>query len=197
KKCAEVVEQGVAPVTRELAIESRELERPAGSGALAHVVDQRLHLSAARPDAEKPAPYGLARVLARTDSLPDLVHVVEPALKGEPVESHFLVQEADQPRLGAESRAVAVRLLAEHDDARVTHRLAESFQVLELVIVEVERVELMGLLLEPGDAARAYFRIEWTVGGILGSPFPCKQLRGIKAEQRSRPGKSGTRASRP
>src|SRR5262249_615785 len=174
--------------------EAGELQRAARLGTLAHIVDQRLHLSAERPGAEESMPDSLASVLAGADSFPNLVHVVEPALEGQHVESHLLVQETDQSRLGAERRAVAVYLLAEHDDARVTDRLAERFQVLELVVVEVDRVELMCVLLEPGDAARAYLRIEWNVFGILRSPRPSQQLRGIEAEQRSRPGKGRTRA---
>src|SRR5215467_11943101 len=51
KKCTEVVEQGVTPVTGELTIEAGELQRATRLGTLAHIVEQRLHLSAERPGA--------------------------------------------------------------------------------------------------------------------------------------------------
>src|SRR5262245_45821763 len=78
QRVAEVASQALPrSAGRELIVEAGKPERARTSGLCAQIIDERLHLLTAGPDAEHTAPERAYRLLARFHGVPCNLHVVQ------------------------------------------------------------------------------------------------------------------------
>ena len=106
-----------------LTIKTRKQQRPLGrqfpldiAKKIRHLYARGIHIEQASLDLVRNTPACLY-------ILPDPCAVIEPALECQYIETHFFMKkEFDQPDLGLKRCPLAMRLLAQQDDPRITHR---------------------------------------------------------------------------
>ena len=114
--------------SRELHIESGQLQRAPGFQSLGDIGPQRPHLETGAPVDKSGGGDCGQGILSRTQIQPCPAHVVETAFESEDIEPHPFMEEFDQANLGRECRAVAAREDAEdrHDARRPPIALRKS-----------------------------------------------------------------------
>ena len=132
-----------------LHIEAGHIERPGAPLAGLRIFEQWPDLLGRRPDEKDPRLRRRYRIVAGEHSGLRQVHIVEPRLPGQDVETHPLMQEFDQPHLRRETTTGSVARLAQLHHARGTNGIDQRLQIAEVLIRGIDRAYRGGVFNDP------------------------------------------------